>query len=265
MLIQKVMTLLFSSNIQKGQIMEIENIISGLIASESGNLMVYLQSLPRDQWSDEFFVFACSNNQKNYDALVALCLQGVEFGNDYRDCVYDLLKDSKKLEIMVAYGLNMKMKRRGHFTLLDVTECPKSAKVLIANGMRVDSSEGVYVCEDPKLIKFQRGVITCRDVIVVLLGLKKKHRLSVLPQLDRLLIKEVLAVEIWSTRTDRAWRKQTLIDDKKERSKRWLNEKKELLKQWLISRSKTKDVFTMIVTWIMFLLSFWLSFYERSE
>lgn len=180
---------------------------------QSGNLLNYLNSIPRDQWSTKFFKEACRNNKKNYDALVALCLQGVDFGNDYRGCIRDLRKDPRKLEIMVANGLNFKIKRRGHFTLLDDTKkgWKASAKVLIANGMRLDSSDCVFKCEDPNLIKFQQGVLCCRDVIVVLIGLKKNRRLSAFTKIDRFLIKNVLAVEIWATRTAPAWRKQTLL------------------------------------------------------
>ena len=55
-----------------------------------------------------------------------------------------------------------------------------------------------------KMIECEARVKSCRDVIVVLLGLKKRcHSMgysAILPKLDRFLIKQELAVAIWSTR-----------------------------------------------------------------
>ena len=50
------------------------------------------------------------------------------------------------------------------------------------------------------LREFDKGVQMCRDVIVILLGLKRFRRLATLVKLDRFLIKQVLAVAIWTTR-----------------------------------------------------------------
>ena len=77
------------------------------------------------------------------------------------------------------------------------------SKVLIANGMRITVKDQSYQVPQ-ELWDFQAGVVQCRDVIVILLGLKKR-RISTLQKLDRFLIREVLAVEIWTTRTKEKW------------------------------------------------------------
>ena len=81
----------------------------------------------------------------------------------------------------------------------------ESAKVLISNGCRI--SRKIHINAEVDMLMdlwlFEKGVVTCRDVIVMLLGLKSKKK--ILPHLDRFLIKQVLAVEIWATRGEKAW------------------------------------------------------------
>lgn len=57
----------------------------------------------------------------------------------------------------------------------------------------------------PWMIELEKGVVACRDVIVVLLGLKKRRQ--ILKKLDRFLVRDVLAVEIWTTRGDVDWQR----------------------------------------------------------
>ena len=77
--------------------------------------------------------------------------------------------------------------------------CRKTMTIAIANGSRLKCSSS---CDNFSFVSmFQQGVLRCRDVIVTLLGLKKRRCLAVLQKLDRFLISQVLAVEIWSTRS----------------------------------------------------------------
>ena len=97
--------------------------------------------------------------------------------------------------------------------------CIESAKVLIANGFRLQhinqDTYDIATARHSKHIdfgKFEQGVINCRDIIVTLLGLKKRRHSAdnytiILPKLDRFLIRQVLAVEIWTTRTNEKWQK----------------------------------------------------------
>ena len=97
------------------------------------------------------------------------------------------------------------------------------AQFLIANGVRLDTIREIvttgiypllpYVRDNIPLglILFEQGVLRCRDAIVVLLVLKKRSRnainhLTRLKKLDRFLVQQVLAVEIWTTRADKKWR-----------------------------------------------------------
>lgn len=82
-----------------------------------------------------------------------------------------------------------------------------SQKMFIANGYRLCNVR--RNCSSP-LVLFDRGVVQCRDAIITLLGLHKRRRHRVLPKLDRFLVRLVLAVEIWSTRTDELWTKNII-------------------------------------------------------
>lgn len=76
-------------------------------------------------------------------------------------------------------------------------------KVLLANGACLSEifvPNGFEISRD--LVQFKKGVNQCRDIIVTLLGLKKRNHILHLKNLDRFLIKEILAVEIWSTREE---------------------------------------------------------------
>ena len=50
----------------------------------------------------------------------------------------------------------------------------------------------------------EQGRMRCRAVILALLGLKRR-RGDVLRQLDRWVVREELAVAVWTTRADVAW------------------------------------------------------------
>ena len=80
-----------------------------------------------------------------------------------------------------------------------------SAYTLIANGARLKSvkyPEWIH----QELRDFEEGVLQCRDGIVVLLGLKKRKQ--VLGKLDRFLIRQELAVAIWTTRREQEWQRK---------------------------------------------------------
>lgn len=78
------------------------------------------------------------------------------------------------------------------------TEMNPRMKLLIANGLRTRKLPYGLISDEMRY--FEQGVLRCRDVIVVLLGLKKRRQ--VLGKLDRFLVKQELAVAIWSTRHD---------------------------------------------------------------
>ena len=75
----------------------------------------------------------------------------------------------------------------------------ETIRVLFANGAKLDMD---YYNMSRNDYLFKQGVTRCRDAIVVLLGLKKRRR--ILGKLDRFLVSQVLAVEIWATRAQRS-------------------------------------------------------------
>lgn len=83
-----------------------------------------------------------------------------------------------------------------------ISRCESCLHLLISNGVRLKNEEKHVKVEKFRI--FQEGVICCRDVLIVLLGLKKRQHV-LLKRLDRFLIKQVLAVEIWATRCNDNW------------------------------------------------------------
>lgn len=132
-------------------------------------------------------------------------------------------RSTKLVEILLMFGSKTMITESPNMSPLFYSTCfnIETAKILVANGARIPNlskpSANRWIGYESytqasrnisKLIPLQRGVVNCRDVIVVLLGLKKrKSRHVVLPKLDRFLIQQVLAPEIWSTRCDEQWQK----------------------------------------------------------
>ena len=101
--------------------------------------------------------------------------------------------DSTILSMLCSAGADLRIKSvNGEPRYLASSNC---LKILLANGVRL---RHMYCTQD--FIDFEQGVIQCRDVIVTLLGLKKFRGVAMLSKLDRFLIKQELAVSIWSTR-----------------------------------------------------------------
>ena len=65
-------------------------------------------------------------------------------------------------------------------------------QVLVSNGFR-------YLKPPKSQLRFDQ----CREIIVTLLGLKKRK--NILPKLDRFLVKQEVAIAIWTTRTNKKW------------------------------------------------------------
>lgn len=80
-----------------------------------------------------------------------------------------------------------------------VIEC---ARILISNGMRLrDAKYGTFSIDELRL--FEKGVLRCRSMAAVMMGVKK-HRGARLQHVDRFLIRE-MALAVWVTRKDDEW------------------------------------------------------------
>lgn len=108
----------------------------------------------------------------------------------------------RNVELILAAGFNDNLEcLKGHSSPLFFCKSinDECSQILISNGYRWDKEDfGQRSIISRDMINLQKAVIQCRDVIVVLLGLKKRKQ--VLGKLDRFLIQQELAVAIWSTR-----------------------------------------------------------------
>ena len=191
-----------------------------------GTFSKYIQQLSneevymKDLYGRNLLMQICTYNFDNMEQMDAflrvLPLFDVnEFDeNGCNAAYYAAPLSARKLEVLCALGIDTEKKQdRGWMTpferALTFTNYA-SAKVLIANGSRTKNiSIAIPNFKTQLLLDFEKGIISCRNVIVILLGLKKYRRVAMLPKLDRFLVKQILAVEIWSTRScdNEKWRK----------------------------------------------------------
>lgn len=193
------------------------------VESIEGRLMEILRLLPRDQWQSSFIWYACKSD-KNIPALIALLQNGANVNEDPfrgRYVMWSPLleafqyRQSHTFKVLLAAGacqtiINPEYRDETHCILkaynFIITDIDVSClKILISNGTRLSQMDLPKKCIEA-LVQFEQGVLRCRDVIVILLGLKKRRnaigQLSILKKLDRFLIQQILAVEIWTTRAD---------------------------------------------------------------
>jgi len=205
------------------------NYMAGLYnnASLSGSLSTYLgdflDRIPKHLWKSKtiwkhsLLSLACGNGDEG--AVVKLLLH----------CRYSVNKLSRHasvvipsypriLEIILATGfkfefdcdINDLAKSCGQPNDYEAhirTRIPKYAKclrIIMSYGFRLEKSKIRSVPKE--FVRFQNGLNLCRNIIVTLLGLKKRQHV-LLKRLDRFLVKQVLAVEIWSTRCDETWQR----------------------------------------------------------
>ena len=182
---------------------------------EAGKLDILLNNIPRNKWDlknsvngDSILHHACAKDNGN--AFISL-LQVVDANQPliYNDVLYHTIQTatccgiSRNIELLLAAGFNrpLELKRSPLYYCTDNLQYVQCMAVLVSNCYRL-KQENLYVSLEKlpqSLIQLEKSVIQCRDVIVVLLGLKK-HR-QVLRKLDRFLIQQELAVAIWSTRS----------------------------------------------------------------
>ena len=184
---------------------------------KNGKFMEFLKRFPFNRWSEilkdgsTLIHAACQSNDIN--ALVMIfkskkCDINKTDDVHFRAIDYATLNnDVDMIEILLAAGSNMSFVWRHalHYGFELVLE------MLISNGKRVQSIQALGHSYDFRVLyrhveKFQAKVIQCRDVIVILLGLKKRRQ--VLCKLDRFLIQQELATAIWATRKDKMWQRR---------------------------------------------------------
>lgn len=200
-----------------------EKEISELTFQEAGNIfkngkmMELLKNIPMEQWKTmklgrhSLLHFACrTNHVKDVQFLLTQGLD-IESRSDntyFRPVHFCVISNSyQSLEVLIAAGVDVHSTSRDGNSLwrpIDHGFGPpeyyeESMKVLVSNGVRLSTATRKERLT-PYMVAFEQGVLRCRDVVIVLLGLKKRRQ--ILGKLDRLLVQQVLAVEIWATRLD---------------------------------------------------------------
>lgn len=183
--------------------------------SPSNEVSQILINLPREKWKYTWSItnttlLHCATFLNDFRAVCSLLeVMSTEDIDvlDYegRSAIYIAAKlgEANILEMLIAAGSNYRQ-ARGYYLArsspleisikMDHHTC---VQLLYSNGARCHGSPYWWIS------KTYQGIDECRDIIVILLGLKKRRH--ILCKLDRFLIRQVLAVEIWLTRTDKTW------------------------------------------------------------
>lgn len=183
--------------------MEMEDLTSLIYKANTGRIYEELVKVPRERWSEKFetetwmTLAARGDNPvaifelwKHDPSLVNSCVATSPL---YWACHYGLPRIA---ELLLILGARMEPQS----LLISIDRWTPCITTLIANGSRLKSllqlQPRVII---PQIEVFEERVIQCRDVIVILLGLRKRRHIF-LYKLDKFLIAQELAPEIWATR-----------------------------------------------------------------
>lgn len=187
-----------------------------LPACLKGRLHELLLTLPRERWDtvcwdkSTMLHYACCGN--NTAAAVVLIAHGLDI-NAANDAGWRPLHTAvcyrvpRMVEVLCAAGADTRVLNEDGFSPLDIALDTNLGSVLalLANGVRLSAAHPLRrraVC--PEHEAFERGVLRCRSVVVVLLGLKRR-RGDVMLRVDRWVVRE-LCFAIWATRTNANWK-----------------------------------------------------------
>ena len=129
--------------------------------------------------------------RNNVSTIEVLCAYNTSMvstrtGGGYRPIDYILISIENRFRRSLDYN-------RDKFKLSHATLKLDGVHVLIANGVRLKSiRHQEHITQAMR--DFEQGVLRCRNVVVILLGLKKRKQ--VLGKLDRFLVQQELAVAI---------------------------------------------------------------------
>ena len=179
--------------------------------SISGKLHIYLEKLPKCQWKEcdkynwSFLHYATfSINLLAAKMLLTIDdfdINVIQFETEWTALTYACARNNAPLTEIICTRRSARIKETLLKIIVGGWPSDSCVKMLIANGARLhyvpDKCRQTQIT--PEMIAFERGILNCRDVIIVFLGLKKRRQ--ILCKLDRFLVSQVLAVEIWSTRS----------------------------------------------------------------
>lgn len=192
-------------------------------ASRAGMLHTVLGGprLPRERWQerdqDGHTLLHYAGWGSNVAAAKTLVLHGISpESRNHRgwrpihDAVYHGQADV--VEVLCAVGADLHAGVLSANNALDLAlRCSSRvpgarlcARVLVANGLRLDTVRTADAdATVPGIVALDRGVLHCRAVAVVLLGLKRR-RSHAMRALDRWVVREV-TIECWTTRMHPSW------------------------------------------------------------
>lgn len=180
-----------------------------------GRLMALLELVPRAEWTAvdphgrTFLHYAAYGD--NVAAATALLRFGLDVNSrssTQRTPAHAAAYtgQARVLRVLCAWGADVHARNALNITPFEQARGsfldPSSGclRVLVACGVRLNARDKAALHE---LAAFERGVLRCRAVVVVLLGLKRR-RSVVMRSMDRWVVRE-LCWGIWATREHAAW------------------------------------------------------------
>ena len=204
--------------------MEIRNEQDVFQNAIEGTLTQYILSLPQDQWTK----IRCYSNttllhrfqKPELKGILMLVQQGLDINSvsNYGSTPSHIFARNgytKLLELMLLLGADMSIPNMQgdyaidnasyHDILDNRSRQLDTSRLLVTNMVQ---PRRFFITGE--LHELRQGVLRCRDIIVILLGLKKFRHLATLVKLDRFLVKQEVAVEIWTTRKETQWQKSLI-------------------------------------------------------
>lgn len=184
-----------------------------LAICKKGELMKYLNILPRSRWIEKdpedgstfLHYAACGSN--NIDATVALIKAGINVDALRSLCSHSALhiaalnEKIRICEVLIACGANMRI-RNAYFSIpFGYTPSRECQKIFIANGLRLKSE-----FHDPTLFilyPFEQGVLKCRQAVISIIRIFQMGKIRIG---CKYMIRE-LGAALWATRKDEIWQK----------------------------------------------------------
>lgn len=205
--------------------MNLETRVSVHKACAKGELSLYLNSIPKDNWSIEHLARGCMNDD-NYDAIKTLIQHGIDvnshaLGESASIVIAVCCLQPKITELLCAAGASFDVCDLSGNKLLAcavwfgkaIENDMTCAEVLVSNGARMSEMASKFAldhdvyehfeAEDEigSLLQLEYCVDQCRTAVVALLRVKDTGKLW---QWDRFLL-VYISHAVWATRTDNEW------------------------------------------------------------
>lgn len=178
--------------------------------AEGSSLSTYLDTLPPDMMCGEngaAFLCLATTLGNNRRSVVKLIQNGADVNGRHIFFMNTPLRHtvshgkSGMIDILISAGAKLE---QGYLDSCVLTGDYWAARALMANGLRLRNTTVLCYPMTPLAFRiFEDCVLSCRSVVITLLGIKR-HRGFNMRHIDRFLIRH-LAVEIWTTRTENQW------------------------------------------------------------